>query len=242
MSRIDSFIHRSRQRAAKGLQHLADRTAPAKTMPELRRKVGGLWEEMGNHQFEFLIARGLEPDDFFLDVGCGVLRGGRHFVRYLDTGRYCGIDIAADMIAGAERQLVEDGLADRGARLRVTEEFDVDFGQPFDFAIAQSVFTHLPMNSIQRALTSVSANLAEGGVFYATFFRGPDGPERFTPIMQPCLEGRRPVRTFADRNHFHYSPEDFARLCQNLPLAVEDIGDWGHPRGQQMLAFTRTTT
>lgn len=241
MSRVNTFIHRSRQRATVGFQRLADLTAPPKTIPELRKKVGGLWEEMGNHQFEFLVAQGLEPDDFLLDVGCGVLRGGRHFVRYLDADRYCGIDIAADMIAGAEQQLVEDGLTDKHARLRVTEEFDVDFGQPFDFAIAQSVFTHLPMNSIYRALANVSANLTEGGVFYATFFRGPDGPERLAPIQQPCLEGRRSVRTFADRNHYHYSPQDFVRLCENLPVTVTDIGDWGHPRGQQMLAFTRTT-
>ncbi|MFM8971040.1 MAG: SAM-dependent methyltransferase, partial [Actinomycetota bacterium] len=241
MSRLDMLIRRSRRRAAEEVQRLADLTAPPKTMPELRRKVGGLWEEMGNHQFDFLVAQGLEPDDRLLDVGCGVLRGGRHFVRYLDAGNYCGIDIAAEMIDGAEQQLVEDGLADKRARLRVTEEFDVDFGRPFDYAIAQSVFTHLPMNSIYRALANVSANLDEGGVFYATFFRGPDGPERLMPIQQPCLEGRTSVRTVADRNHYHYSPQDFIRLCENLPLTVTDIGDWGHPRGQQMLALTRTT-
>ncbi|MFM7271128.1 MAG: methyltransferase [Actinomycetes bacterium] len=242
MSRFDMIIRRSRRRVSAGLEQLAAATAPPLTQRELRASVGGLWEVMGNHQFDFLVGHGLRTDQYLLDLGCGVLRGGRHFVRYLDAGRYCGVDIDADMIAGAERQLVEDGLTDKGARLRVTETFDVDFGQPFDVAIAQSVFTHLPLNSIWRALANVSGQLAEGGVFYATFFRGPDGPERLEPIMQPCADGRAAVRTFADRNHYHYSPQDFVRLCENLPLTVTDIGDWGHPRGQQMLAFTRTPT
>ena len=161
MSTFDSIIHRTRRRATDGLRSLADRTEPPRTQRELRAKVGGLWQQMGTHQFDFLVERGLQPSDHLLDVGCGVLRGGRHFVRYLDAGHYCGIDIADEMIVGAEQQLAEDGLTDKGARLRVTETFDVDFGQPFDFAIAQSVFTHLPMNSIWRALANTSGQLAD---------------------------------------------------------------------------------
>jgi SAM-dependent methyltransferase len=240
MSRVQSRLRGVRRRTATVLQSLADAAAPPRSQHELRSSVGGLWDRMGSLQFDFLVAQGLGTDDYLLDLGCGVMRGGRHFVRYLDAGHYCGVDIDAEMIEGGERQLAADGLAAKGARLRVTDTFDVDFGQPFDAAIAQSVFTHLPLNSIWAALANVSANLREGGVFYATFFRGPDGPERLVPIQQPCEEGRQPVRTFAERNHYHYSPDDFRRLCENLPLEPRDIGDWGHPRGQQMMAFTRT--
>jgi SAM-dependent methyltransferase len=241
MSRMQARVRRVRRSTAELLQSLADATRPPRSDAELRSSVGGLWDQMGSLQLDFLVARGLRTDDYLLDVGCGVLRGGRHFVRYLDAGHYCGVDIDQEMIDGGERQLATDGLTSKGARLRVTDTFDVDFGQPFDVAFAQSVFTHLPMNSIWAALANVSANLREGGVFYATFFRGPDGPERLTPIQQPHAEGRKSVRTFAERNHYHYSPDDFRRLCENLPLETNDIGDWGHPRGQQMMAFTRTT-
>ena len=57
-----------------------------------RELVGGLWEELGVLQFEFLVKRGLKPHHRLLDVGCGALRGGVHFVRYLDPGCYHGID------------------------------------------------------------------------------------------------------------------------------------------------------
>ena len=38
--------------------------------------IGGLWDEMGKHQFEFLQSKGLEPQHKLLDIGCGSLRGG----------------------------------------------------------------------------------------------------------------------------------------------------------------------
>ena len=54
---------------------------------------GGTWDETGKLQFEFLIKEELKPEHFLLDVGCGSLRGGIHFIRYLDRGRYYGRDM-----------------------------------------------------------------------------------------------------------------------------------------------------
>ena len=239
MNRRQSYVRRIRSSIAANLQVASGAVKPPVLNTELRRRVGGLWDEMGQIQIDFLIDHGLEPSSYFLDFGCGVMRAGRHIVRYLDEGHYCGVDIDESMIIGGAAQLTEDKLSSKNARLRVSREIDVDFGNPFDFAIAQSVFTHLPINTIWHCLSNISEVLAPDGVFYATFFRGPEGAERFAPIQQPCLEGRVSVRTFADENPYHYSPMDFARMCENLPLEIEDIGDWGHPRGQQMMAFKR---
>jgi hypothetical protein len=52
--------------------------------------VGGMWEEIGKLQLDFLVNQGLRPTHKFLDIGCGTLRGGRHFIRYLDAGNYAG--------------------------------------------------------------------------------------------------------------------------------------------------------
>ncbi len=38
--------------------------------------VGGLWDEIGQLQFDFLRAKGLLPRHKLLDFGCGSLRGG----------------------------------------------------------------------------------------------------------------------------------------------------------------------
>ena len=55
-----------------------------------REMIGGLWDEMGQLQFDFMCARGLLPEHRLLDLGCGALRGGVHFARYLQPGKYYG--------------------------------------------------------------------------------------------------------------------------------------------------------
>ena len=63
-----------------------------------RDMVGGMWEEIGRLQFEFLRARGLKPRHRLLDIGCGSLRGGIHAINYLETGNYYGLDINLSLI------------------------------------------------------------------------------------------------------------------------------------------------
>jgi hypothetical protein len=40
-----------------------------------RESVGGLWDEIGCPQLDFLVEQGLRPHDVLLDVACGSLRG-----------------------------------------------------------------------------------------------------------------------------------------------------------------------
>src|SRR3954453_12915254 len=75
---------------------------------------GGEWETIGRLQFEFLQREGLEPRHHLLDVGCGSLRGGVHFVRYLDPQHYFGIDMNESLLtAGYEIELANAGLCSR---------------------------------------------------------------------------------------------------------------------------------
>ena len=58
-----------------------------------RGYVGGMWEEIGKVQIDFMVGRGLKPSDVFVDVACGSLRAGRHFISYLDPANYLGLDV-----------------------------------------------------------------------------------------------------------------------------------------------------
>ncbi|MBA2614534.1 MAG: hypothetical protein H0U90_01940, partial [Actinobacteria bacterium] len=64
-----------------------------------RRTIGNVprWELVGDLQFEYLKERGLEPEHYLLDVGCGPLRGGIRFIQYLETGHYYGVEKDADV-------------------------------------------------------------------------------------------------------------------------------------------------
>ena len=57
-----------------------------------RQVVGGLWDEMGALQLNFLKDQGMAPRDVLLDIGCGTLRLGRLAIDYLDPGNYWGAD------------------------------------------------------------------------------------------------------------------------------------------------------
>ena len=50
--------------------------------------IGGLWESMATHQFEFMVKQGMTKNNTLLDIGCGSLRGGLRFIQYLDSGKY----------------------------------------------------------------------------------------------------------------------------------------------------------
>ena len=195
--------------------------------------VGGLWDEIGQLQLSFLVAMGLKPSHTFVDVGCGALRGGVHFLRYLETGKYHGIDINPSLIEAGRHELVVAGLQSKAANLIADGEFSIArFGVFFDFGIAVSVFTHLPFNSIVRCLRRVADSLAPGGVFFASYF-----PAHLPCHLSPLLHEPSGVRTYFDQDPFHQSVAEFQWMADVSGLSLEVIGDWGHPRGQQMLAF-----
>lgn len=66
--------------------------------PWYQHAVGGMWKEIGRLQFDFLVAHGLAPSHLLLDMGCGTLRGGLHFIRYLEPGHYWGVDKGRDLL------------------------------------------------------------------------------------------------------------------------------------------------
>jgi ubiquinone/menaquinone biosynthesis C-methylase UbiE len=198
-----------------------------------REAVGGLWDEIGRLQCDFLIAAGLRPEHRFIDVGCGALRGGIHFVKYLAPGHYYGLDVNDSLIEAGKRELQLAGLSDRGANLLVNDRFEVcRFDVPFDHGIAQSLFSHLPLNQIISCLVQVKRALAPRGSFHATYFAASRSAHLETIVHTPGA-----IRTSYEADPFHYSFEEMSFAARLANLAVERV-DWDHPRAQRMLWFT----
>ena len=45
-----------------------------------RAYIGGKWDEYGQMEFDFMVAHGLRPEHVLLDIACGSLRAGIHFI------------------------------------------------------------------------------------------------------------------------------------------------------------------
>ncbi|HLY47206.1 MAG TPA: class I SAM-dependent methyltransferase [Stellaceae bacterium] len=198
--------------------------------------IGGLWDEIGRLQLDFLKKMGLDQRSRLVDVGCGCLRGGVHFVDFLDPGNYFGIDMSAELLqAGYDIELNGRGLCDKLPRsnLICNAEFDFsEFATTFDVAIAQSLFTHLPANVIELCLSRLAPHMQPDGVLFATFFIVPDDHPIGAPFTHP-----RGIRTFDDHDPYHHRLRQIRHLCDGLPWRPELVGEWGHPRDQQMVSL-----
>lgn len=205
-----------------------------------REFVGGLWDSIGLYQLNILTKLGLLPEMKLLDIGCGCLRGGIHAIRYLNKGNYFGVDSNASLLyAGYHTELKSAGLQDKLPISNLVKEENFDFSlipTMFQFAIAFSLFTHLPLNHIKLCLTKLAPKLEPNCAFVATYFRCPTDS-----AWGACMiSSQGEVKTWPHRDPYHYKISDFFWCIENLPWVLEDIGDLSHPRGQQFLLFRRT--
>lgn len=205
-----------------------------------RELIGGLWDELGQLHLDFLMSRGLLPHHRLLDIGCGAFRDGVKLIPYLDPGRYWGIDKNGPLLeVGWDLEIKRYGLTARQPREQLVCLDDFQFsrlGVHFDYAIAQSLFTHLSLNRIRRCLARLAPWLEQGGQLYASYFEVPQGRDR----EEEQLHMPGGLVSHSDRFFYHYDMDDFAFVTRGLALRVERIGEWGHPRGQQMVMMTKS--
>ena len=162
-----------------------------------------------------------------------------HFVAYLDAGNYFGLDSNQSLFeAGYERELSPLGLAEKLPRTQLVCNGVFDFGafpDGFDFALAQSLFTHLPLNHLRLCLMRLATKMRSGGRFFATFFLMPDNHVVGAPLKHE-IGG---VTTYDCRDPYHYYVRDLAYAAQGLPWKMIVHGDWKHPRDQKMVEFAQ---
>ena len=215
------------------------RIAESVRLGQHREIIGGMWEDLGRLQLEFLVSQGLRPEHRVLDVGAGSLRLGVKLVDFLEPGRYWAVDRHTALLdAGWELELGPLGLQARQPRAQLVTLDDFQFdrlGQTFDYAIAQSLFTHFSWNRIRRCLARLAPAINARGRLFATFFEVPEGTDRETAAIH--MPGG--VETYSDRDPYHYSLPDLRHAVAGLPWQLELLGEWGHPRDQRMVVFTK---
>jgi cyclopropane fatty-acyl-phospholipid synthase-like methyltransferase len=202
-----------------------------------RSKVGGsgkLWEEIGLLQFNYLVRNGLKPTHTLLDIGCGALRGGIHFISYLDASNYYGTDINASLLRAAEIEVQKANLSNKHPHLVLDEDFNfAKYVDQVDYALAISLFTHLNMNLIMHCLASLHGLLRAGSSCYATFFEASEN------VDLNNVKHHWEVTTHFDRDPYHHSRYMLEWIGEQCGYHFEYVGAWGHPRNQCMGKFIR---
>jgi len=190
-----------------------------------RRYVGGHWNRIGQLQLNFLIQQGLKPQHTLLDIACGSLRLGRKAIPYLEVGNYIGIDKEQALLdAGLHHEIPAALVEARRPLLIQASDFGFErIGRRVDMAIANSLFTHLPPDLILLCLQRLRPWLAPGACLYATFFES---------TSEQCHP-----KDPHDHGYFAYTRAQMLDLGNQAGLNPYYIGDWGHPRGQRMVAF-----
>jgi hypothetical protein len=84
----------------------------------------------------------------------------------------------------------------------------------FDFALAQSIFSHCGLDLIKGWLSAVSHSLATDGALVATFLIGENDCTKTSWIYPECV---------------NYRPTTLERAAKEVNLRFE-ILDWNHPR------------
>jgi predicted TPR repeat methyltransferase len=153
------------------------------------RLVGSIqsWQRARAFQREFLVAQGMKPEHRLIDIGCGTLRGGIPLIDWLDPGHYSGLDVRADHLAEARRELEETGLASKKPKLVLSEDFSQLEFEPADFIWAFAVLIHMSNPVLEECMAFVARHLKPDGTFFATVNVGEEGQPGFWrgfPVMR----------------------------------------------------------
>jgi SAM-dependent methyltransferase len=167
--------------------------------------------------FNLLTTLGLRQHHSLLDVGCGSLRIGRLLIPYLNQGKYFGVEPNEWLVKeGIKRELGEALLQIKRPTFFFSDSLEAAAHAKisFDFALAQSIFSHCGLDLIRNWLGAISRSLTEDGVLLATFLPGEEDSSRMGWVYPECV---------------NYRPATLGRAAAEAGLRFE-ILDWKHPR------------
>ena len=133
-----------------------------------------------------------------LDLGCGTLRGGLPLIGYLSAGNYTGIDVRAEIIEEALRELEEAGLEQRYPRISHVDSLaglDLRALVRLHLGVQRA---HAPRGSRPRGRARVrgAPSARERGCFYANVHLGDGrlGTWAGFPVLARPLDWYRDAR------------------------------------------------
>jgi arylsulfatase A-like enzyme/SAM-dependent methyltransferase len=167
--------------------------------------------------FNLLTTLGLRQHHSLLDLGCGSLRIGRLLIPYLNKDKYVGIEPNEWLVReGVRNEVGETLLQIKRPRFFFTDSPAIlnEMKDRFDFAVAQSIFSHCGLDLITRWTSFIAHSLTPSGALIATFFPSETDNTKTGWIYPGCVS---------------YKPDTLRKVATEAELRFE-ILDWRHPR------------
>ena len=176
---------------------------------------------------QFLIQQGLKKRHKVLDLGCGSLRLGVKLIPFLEKECYFGVEKEPLLIkAGIEHELDKNSFQSKIPTLIVSDKFEfTDIKYKIDFAIAQSLFTHIPEKLINLCFKNLYIVLEKEGKFFATFH-----------LVK--YKNANPLKPHAF-GFFGYTENEILTFGKENSFRTNIIGEWGHPRDQIIVEYKK---
>src|SRR3989440_12460104 len=109
--------------------------------------------------FNLLTTIGLRQHHSLLDIGCGSLRIARLLIPYLNRGKYFGVEPNQWLVREGIRRELGENLVEIKRPTFFFSDSPETISQakiPFDFAVAQSIFSHSGLDLIKGWLSEIS--------------------------------------------------------------------------------------
>jgi cyclopropane fatty-acyl-phospholipid synthase-like methyltransferase len=167
--------------------------------------------------FNLLTTLGLRQHHSLLDIGCGSLRIGRLLIPYLNREKYFGVEPNEWLVdEGIRRELGETLVQIKRPTFFFSDSPDTisQAKVAFDFALAQSIFSHCGLDLIKGWLSAISRSLSKDGALVATFLIGEEDSPKMGWIYPECVNHR---------------PATLEHAAADVNLRFQ-ILDWKHPR------------
>jgi SAM-dependent methyltransferase len=131
------------------MERMAQKLKTGASHPTLGANIQGHadWWEAGISSFTHYVKQfDITPADRMVDYGCGSLRVGAHFIRYLDPGHYFGLELASGLYELGQEVIGEALLAQKRPRFGLIETDAVDeaaaFGADIVYSTAVAFHVH----------------------------------------------------------------------------------------------------
>ena len=177
-----------------------------------RKLMGGAWSELGAWAVDFLRARGLQPHEHVLDLGCGSLPVTIAMLPVMAPGAYWGFESNRGAFEdGVRIELPNAGLRPELGHFIVNRHFDLsECPHPFAFALSHSLAQRVTAEEFGRAVAATVGHLLPNGQFFVA--------------VPSDLSDHMAVLT---------------RVAGTIDVSVEPVDNAGHPRGEPMYRVVR---